>query len=72
MAKLTTVEQHPQVIMYSDEFGFEDFGYDTIEEAEAGLERLKKECSKAYKKDGIERKSLLVIETWETDEDFGS
>ena len=62
-------EELPQVIMYSDEFGFEDFTYDTVGEAEAGFERLKKDCTKAYKKDGIERRLLLVIATWETGEE---
>ena len=50
----TAKESSPQVIMYSDEFGIEDFGYDTIAEAEAGLDRLKKESSKAFKKDRTE------------------
>ena len=48
------------------EFGFENFDYDTIEEARKGFERLKKDCTKAYKKDGIERRLLMVIEDWET------
>ncbi len=62
-------KQVPQVIMYSDEYGFEDFDYDTVEEAEAGFERLKRDCAKAYKKDGIERRLLLVTAAWETEHD---
>jgi hypothetical protein len=69
-SKVEGVEQAPKVIMYSDEFGFEEFDHDTFEEAEAGFERLKKDCAKAHKKDGIERRLLLVMAAWETGQDF--
>lgn len=59
-------DELPKVVMSSEEFGTEDFEYDSIEEAKKGFKRLKKECAKAYKKDGIERRLLLVIEDWET------
>ena len=63
-------EQAPQVIMYSNEFGFEDFDYDTVAEAEAGFERLKRSCTKANKKDAIERRLFLVVAAWGTEQDF--
>ena len=54
-----------KVIMWSEEFGFEDFFYDTIVEARKGFELLKKECVKQFNKDGIRRLLFLVIEKWE-------
>ena len=57
-------EELPKVVMSSEEFGTEDFDYDTIEEAREGFERLKKECAKSFKEDGIERRLLLVIADW--------
>lgn len=70
MAKRTTIEQSPQVIMFSDEFGFEAFDYDTVEEAEAGFGRLQKDCSRAYNSDGIERRLFLVRADWTTGDGF--
>lgn len=58
-------DELPKVVMSSEEFGTEDFEYDTIEEAREGFKRLKKECAKSYKKDGIERRLLLVIDDWQ-------
>jgi hypothetical protein len=55
-----------KVVMSSAEFGAEDFTYDTIEEAREGFERLKKECAESFKKDGVERRLLLVIDDWQT------
>lgn len=63
------LEELPKVVMSSEEFGAEDFTYDTIEEAREGFERLKKECAKSFKKVGIERRLLLVIDDWESGED---
>jgi hypothetical protein len=65
----TTVEQAPKIILYSQEFGFEEFDYETLEEAEAGLERLKKKCYEAHQSDGIERHLWLVLSDWATDQD---
>lgn len=59
-------DDQPKVVMSSEEFGTEDFDYDTIEEAREGFERLKKQCAKSFKKDGIERHLLLVIDDWGT------
>jgi hypothetical protein len=59
-------DELPKVVMSSAEYGSEDFTYDTIEEAREGFERLKKKCAKSFKKDGIERRLLLVIDDWET------
>ena len=59
----------PKVVMSSWEYGVEDFEYGTIEEAREGFERLKKECAKSFKEDGIERRLLLVIDAWESEED---
>ena len=63
--------QEPKIIMSSEEYGSEQFDYDTLEEAEAGLERLKKKCSEAYQEDGIERRLLLVLADWSTDQECG-
>ena len=60
-------EESLKVVMSSAEFGAEDFEYDTIEEAREGFDRLKKECAKSFKEDGIERSLLLVIAAWGTD-----
>jgi hypothetical protein len=57
----------PQVIMYSDEFGFEEFDYDTEEEARQGYERLKKSCELEASRDSIQRRLILALETWETE-----
>ena len=59
-------EELPKVVMSSWEFGAEDFTYDTIEEAREGFERLKKECAKSFKDDGIERRLLLVVADWKS------
>ena len=60
-------EESLKVVMSSAEFGAEDFEYGTIQEAREGFERLKKECAKSFKEDGIERSLLLVIAAWGTD-----
>jgi hypothetical protein len=52
-------EEPPKVVMSSAEYGAEDFTYDTIQDAREGFERLKKECAKSFKEDGIERRLLL-------------
>jgi hypothetical protein len=70
--KRTKVEKNPQVKMYSDEFGFEEFAYDSIEEAEAGFGRLQKDCTRAYNSDGIERRVFLVLAEWTTGDGFDS
>jgi hypothetical protein len=57
----------PQVILTSDEFGSEEFEYDTVKEARAGFERLKESCQEETDKDGIERRLILALETWTTD-----
>lgn len=57
--------EQPKVVLSSEEWGTEDFDYDTIEEAREGFERLKKECAKSFKKDSIERRLLLVIDDWQ-------
>ena len=51
-----------KVIMWSDEFGLEEFNYETEQEAREGFERLKASCG--VSNDGIERHIYLVIETW--------
>ena len=57
----------PKVIMLSDEFGLEEFDYETQQEARAGFERLKESCQATAAKDGIERRLILALETWTTD-----
>lgn len=61
-------EELSKVIMSSEEFGAEDFEYDTIEEAKEGFARLKQKCAESFKEDGIERRLLLVIADWGTGE----
>lgn len=56
-----------QVILSSDEFGREEFDYDTTKEARKGFERLKKACQKEFEDDGIERKLVLALDTWVTE-----
>lgn len=50
-----------KVLMSSQEFGEESFSYDSIEEALKGFARLKQSCKKHGKKDGVERRLLLVL-----------
>jgi len=57
----------PLVILSSDEFGEEEFDFDTLEEARAGFERLKQSCQIEAEKDSIERRLILALETWTTD-----
>ncbi len=57
----------PQVILTSDEFGHEEFDYDTLKEAKAAFARLKKSCQVETEKDDIERRLILALETWTTD-----
>jgi hypothetical protein len=57
----------PQVILSSDEFGLEEFDYESVKEARAGFERLKKSCQAETDQDGIERTLVLALESWTTD-----
>jgi hypothetical protein len=54
---------NPKVILHSDEYEDEEFFYDTIEEARAGMKRLATACRREYRKDRIEREINLVVET---------
>ena len=56
-----------KVIMWSDEFGLEEFSYETEQEAREGFERLKTTCQAS--KDGIERHLYLAIATWTSNDD---
>ena len=56
-----------KVIMWSDEFGLEEFSYDTEQEAREGFERLKATCQASN--DGIERHIYLAIDTWTSGDD---
>jgi hypothetical protein len=55
------------VILSSEEFGSEEFDYDTLKEARAGFSRLKESCQAETDNDGIERRLILALETWTTD-----
>ena len=57
----------PQVILSSEEFGSEEFDYDTLKEAREGFARLKESCQAEADNDGVERRLILAVETWETD-----
>ena len=57
----------PQVIMWSDEYGLEEFNYDTEQEAREGFERLKATCQD--NDDGIDRHLFLAIDTWTSSDD---
>jgi hypothetical protein len=57
----------PQVILTSEEFGSEEFEYDTMKQARAGFERMKESCQAETDNDGIERRLILALETWTTD-----
>lgn len=52
----------PKVIMWSDEYGLEEFDYETEQEARDAFERLKATCR--ANDDGIERHLYLAIDTW--------
>lgn len=52
----------PHVIMWSEDFGLEEFSYETEQEAREGFERLKTTCRASN--DGIERHLYLAIDTW--------
>ncbi len=55
-----------QVNLFSDLFGLEEFFFDSEREARAGFARLKRECQKAFRKDGIERTLFLITDSWNT------
>lgn len=55
-------EMKTRVILSSEEYGDEDFKYDTDEELLAGVARLYAECKKGSRKDGIEREIRIRIE----------
>jgi hypothetical protein len=57
----------PQVILSSDEFGFEEFDYDTLKEARAGFNQLKHSCQAESEMDNIERRLILAVDTWTTE-----
>jgi hypothetical protein len=56
----------PFVIMRSEEFGEEEFEYETLKEAKEGFKRLKKSTDQHATEDGIERTLLLVLDTYST------
>lgn len=56
-----------QVVLSSEEFGSEEFEYDTLKEARTGFNRLKESCQAETDNDGIERRLILAVETWMTD-----
>jgi hypothetical protein len=65
---------HTTIIMYSEEYGAEEFNYDTQNEALDGLRRLGQNALAAFANDGVERElRILPTEYWltirETDED---
>jgi hypothetical protein len=57
------------VKLYSFEYGAELFKYDTEAEALEGMRRLKKDCRKETKKDGIEREICYLGELTEDEID---
>lgn len=57
----------PQVILTSDEYGTEEFDYDSLKDARAGFRELQNSCRAEAERDGIERRLLLAIETWVTE-----
>ena len=57
----------PQVIMSSDEYGTEEFDFDTLKEAREGFNRLKESCQAETNQDEIERRLVLALEVWTTD-----
>lgn len=56
-----------QVNLFSDLFGLEEFFFDSESEARAGFARLKRECQKAFRNDGIERTLFLIVDSWNTE-----
>lgn len=60
-----------QVLLTSEAFGEDTFEYDSLEEAEAGFQRLKESCLTQQKIDQIERELNLiqVLKTWTTSEE---
>ena len=56
----------PFVIMRSEEFGEEEFDYETLKEAKDGFKRLKQSSDEHSAEDGIERTLLLVLDTYTT------
>lgn len=55
-----------RILLKSEEFGEEKFEYDSIEEANAGFDRLLASSTEASKNDGIHRTLELVIRRAET------
>ena len=56
-----------KVIMWSEEYGLEEFDYENEQEAREGFERLKVTCQAS--EDGIERHLFLAIDTWTSGDD---
>ena len=53
------------IYLESDEFGSEEFSYDSIDEATEGVRRLLVSCLKHYQEDGIERTLRVEIRSQE-------
>lgn len=56
----------PFILLRSAEFGEERFDYDSLTDAQAGLERLIRDCVKSTKSDGISRDLLLCVAEFST------
>lgn len=59
------------VVMESEEFGKEQFFYDSEGEAAMGFRRLKESCYRHYESDGVVRQLTLmtVHDEWACDDD---
>jgi hypothetical protein len=52
---------HARVLLESDLYGSDEFKYDTLTEALAGVVRLARKASKTVQEDGIERRVILLV-----------
>ncbi len=55
-----------QINVFSDLLGLEEFFFDSVAEAKAGFERLKRDCQRRFRNDGIERTVFLITDSWNT------
>jgi hypothetical protein len=55
------------VELYSEEFGSEEFRYESPDEQIAGARRLADDARSCFKKDGIRREVRIIIGPYEED-----
>ncbi len=55
-----------RIVLSSDEYGHEDFNYDSLDELRTGMDQLLLSCDAASQVDGIDR--TITAELWDYEE----